>query len=327
MGVLREFLERNMGEFFHDESFPVKPTSRYISIVLLRKTESEAILRTDEGITQEVVTLGIEDKEKASRVIFTKRKAIASERRKGREFLRLHDLIKDTCNINGSMCGECVDCLVYGYAAAEKGESAAGGLKSRVLAENAYSILPVSEITDVRTINALSEMETMSEPDKEGKLQMRESLASNEYIRPETHFVDVETLRDIRPAEFVYVLGNILRTRRYGAVSSRMGKVKNKVIAIVASDSEPFSCLELTKMAWDRLDPSERSHPLDDQSIENALLDSVKAVLGHHPGKYRLFTDQELGELLKLVVEGYENPDVELTDMIRNLKGLKPAEG
>ena len=325
--VLKEFLEKNFGGFFHDESFPVKPTSKYISIVFLRKTESEAIFRTDEGITQEMVTLGIEDKNKASRVIFTKRKAIASERRKGREFLRLYGLIDDSCNINGTMCGKCADCLVYGYAAAERGESAAGGLKSRVLAENAYSILPVSEITDVRTINALSEMETMSEPDKEGKLQMRESLASNEYIKPETHFVDVETLRDIRPAEFVYVLGNILRTRRYGAVSSRMGKMKNSIVAIVASDSEPFSCLELTKMVWDRLEQSMRSHPLDDQLVEDALLDSMKTVLEDHPGKYQLFTDQELGELLNLVTEAYENPSVELIDMIKNLKGLKAMEG
>lgn len=325
--ALREFLEENFGAFFHDESFPVKPTSRYISIVLLRKTESEVIFRTDEGITQEMVTLGIEDKGKASRVIFTKRKAIAAERRKGREFLRLHDLIEETCNINGSMCGKCVDCLVYGYAAAEKGESAAGGLKSRVLAENAYSILPASEITDVRTINALSEMETMSQPDEEGNLQMRESLTSNEYVKPETHFVDLETLRDIRPAEFVYVLGNILRTRRYGAVSSRMGKIKNSIVAIVASDSEPFSCLELTKMVWDRLEPSVRSHPLDDRLVEEALLESVKTVLEHHPGKHRLLTDTNLQELLRLVTEAYENPENELIKMIGDLKGLKTAEG
>ncbi|HCZ06065.1 MAG TPA: type I-D CRISPR-associated protein Cas7/Csc2 [Thermotogae bacterium] len=325
--ALKEFLEENLGDFFHDETFPIKPTSRYISIVLLRKTESEAIFRTDEGITQEMVTLGVVDEKKASRVIFSKRKAIAVERRKGREFLRLHNLIKEACNINGSMCGECMDCLVYGYAAAERGGSAAGGLKSRVLAENAYSILPASEITDVRTINALSEMETMSEPNDKGELQMRESLASNEYVKPETHFVDLETLRDVRPAEFVYVLGNILRTRRYGAVSSRMGKIKNNIVAIVASDSEPFSCLELTKMVWDRLEPSMRSHPLDDRLVEEALLDSAKTILEHHPGRYQLFTDQKLGELLKLVTEAYENPSVELIDMIKNLKGLKAVEG
>ncbi|HBT25677.1 MAG: CRISPR-associated protein Csc2 [Thermotogota bacterium] len=325
--ALRGFLEENFGGFFHDEAFPVKPTGRYISIVLLRKTESEAIFRTDEGITQEMITLGIEDKSKASRVIFSKRKAIAMERRKGRELLRLHDLIKETCNINGSMCGECADCLVYGYAAAGKGESAAGGLKSRVLAENAYSILPASEITDVRTINALSEMETMSEPDEKGELQMRESLASNEYVKPETHFIDVETLRDVRPAEFVYVLGNILRTKRYGAISSRMGKIKNSIVAIVTSDSEPFSCLELTKMVWDKLEPSVRSHPLDDRLVEEALLQSVETVLEHHPGNYRLFSGQKLQELLQLVKEAYENPEVELIDMIKNLSGLKAAKG
>ncbi|MCD6239013.1 MAG: type I-D CRISPR-associated protein Cas7/Csc2 [Thermotogae bacterium] len=324
---LKAFLEETLGEFFHGDSFPVKPTSKYIAIVLLRKTESEAIFRTDEGITQEVVNLGIVNKEKASRVVFTKRKAIASERRKGREFLRLHGLIDDSCNINGTMCGNCADCLVYGYAAAAGGESAAGGLKSRVLAENAYSILPASEVTDVRTINALSEMETMSEPDEKGRLQMRESLASNEYVKPETHFVDVETLRDIRLPEFVYVMGNILRTRRYGAVSSRMGKMKNTVVTIVASDSEPFSCLELTKMVWDRLNPSSRYHLLDDEPVRNALLSSVKEVLESYPGKCKTLEGEELEKLLKVVIEAYEKPEEELVNMIKDLKGLKAEEG
>lgn len=156
---------------------------------------------------------------------------------------------------------------------------------------------------------------------------MRESLASNEYVKPETHFIDVETLRDVRPAEFVYVLGNILRTKRYGAISSRMGKIKNSIVAIVTSDSEPFSCLELTKMVWDKLEPSVRSHPLDDRLVEEALLQSVETVLEHHPGNYRLFSGQKLQELLQLVKEAYENPEVELIDMIKNLSGLKAAKG
>lgn len=321
-------------KFFHPEDFPKGPTGRFISIILLRKSESELVLRTDEGITKELVRLGFKDHEVKSRVVFSKRKVTAVERRSGREFLRLHGLLTD-CAINAAMCGQCPDCLLYGFAAAEKGSKSKGSLKSRILTENAYSILPASEITDERTFNALSELETMTDVGEEGKLKMRESISSPEYIKPEAHFVDIETFRDVRLAEFVYGIGNILRTSRYGAISSRMGKVKNEIVAIVAADAEPFSALQLVKSLWDELEPEKRRHPLDDGVVREKLEEVVRKLFSEVPADKVLIinpknrdsntpSNSPLQEFLEAVKAIYEAP--EETGFIEALKGLKKIE-
>lgn len=324
-------------KFFHPEDFPKGPTGRFISVVLLRKSESELVLRTDEGITKEFVHLGFNDGEAKSRVVFSKRKVTAVERRSGREFLRLHGLLTD-CAINAAMCGQCPDCLLYGFAAAEKGGESKGSLKSRILTENAYSILPASEITDERTFNALSELETMMDINEKGELEMRESLSSLEYVKPETHFVDIETFRDVRLAEFVYGIGNILRTSRYGAISSRMGRVKNEIVAIVAADAELFSALQLVKSLWDKLDPQERNHPLSDSVVQEKLGKVVQELFKEVPAEKILIdnsglrsphgetrsSNSPLQKFLEAVRAIYENP--EETGFIEALKGLKKIE-
>lgn len=329
-----------MGEFFYPEEFPTRPTGRFINVIVLRKSESELVLRTDEGLTEELVHLGLQRQEVKSRVVFSKRKVTAVERRSGREFLRLYGLLED-CAINASMCGRCVDCLLYGFAAAGKGEESRGSLKSRVLTENAYSILPASEITDERTFNALSEMEIMMDVTEKGELEMRESLSSLEYVKPETHFVDIETFRDARLAEFIYGIGNILRASRYGAISSRMGKVKNEIVAIVAADTEPFSALQLVQSLWDRLDPQERDHPLNENLVRGKLEEIVQELFERAPARKVLIdrsrisiqgqdasgSTSPLQDLLEGVRSLYEDPEkTGFVEALRNLKGLSNSQ-
>lgn len=316
--------------FFHPEDFPIFPTARFINIVLLRKSESEMILRTDEGITKELTQMGYRDCDVKARVVFTRRKAVAPERRTGREFLRSYGIIGDNCSINASMCGRCPDCIVYGFAAAEKGGQSQGSLKSRVFTEDAYSILPADLITDIRTLNALSEMETMMDVEKSDDekmtLQMRQSLSPVEYIKPEVHFVDIETLRDIREVEFVYVLGNILRTTRYGATSSRMGKVSNKIVAIVAAETELFSTLQLTKMLWDSLKQgsSQMEHPLREDILMQELTNIIEKSLETVPSKYVLIKGEELSQLISEVAEIYRKPErtEQFVNALKQLKGI-----
>ena len=57
------------------------------------------------------------------------------------------------------------------------------------------------------------------------------SINEDEYVLPETHFLDIETLKDVTPGELQYVIGNILRSSRYGAISSRLGRVRNTLAA------------------------------------------------------------------------------------------------
>src|SRR5258708_17623059 len=47
------------------------------------------------------------------------------------------------------------------------------------------------------------------------------SINEDEFVVPETHFLDIETLKDVTVGELQYVIGNVLR-------SSRMGKIDRK---------------------------------------------------------------------------------------------------
>src|SRR5438477_5373753 len=147
------------------------PRGRYVSLLIIRKTESETIFRTEgsgEGLVKEIVLAGVK-KENATpmrRVVISKRKQTAVERRTGRELLREHDLLKMAavskteqrlCALNtNAPCGKCIDCMLYGFAV-----GGGGAQKSRVMTDDAYSIGPVAQVTGRRTFNATFDNGTM----------------------------------------------------------------------------------------------------------------------------------------------------------------------
>ena len=229
------------------------PQGHFVTLVLVRKTESETIFRTEgsgEDLVKETVMAGRRAQQPIRRVVISKRKQTAVERRQGRDLLRAHGLLTTegagACIFNtANPCGRCIDCMVYGFAV-----GTGGAQKSRVLTDDAFSIAPSSQITDRRQFNALFDNSTMRSP-VDGKAST--SIGTDEYVRPETHFLDMETLKDVTPAELEYVVGNILRSTRYGAISSRLGRVKNDLAALILSDCELFSNLELTQAVYDLL--------------------------------------------------------------------------
>ena len=107
------------------------------------------------------------------------------------------------------------------------------------------------------------------------------SINEDEYVLPETHFLDIETLKDVTAGELQYVIGNILRSSRYGAISSRLGKVHNTLVGIVFSDTELFSNLELTQAVYDTLlgDKDELDFPLYDHEVFQAVQDAADVLL------------------------------------------------
>src|SRR5437764_8947262 len=130
------------------------PRGRYVSLLIVRKTESETIFRTEgsgEGLVKETVIAGVEHANPIRRVVISKRKQTAVERRTGREVLREHDLLKkDTkgqiCALNtNAPCGKCIDCMLYGYAV-----GGGGAQKSRVITDDAFSLGPVAQVTGRR---------------------------------------------------------------------------------------------------------------------------------------------------------------------------------
>lgn len=264
------------------------PQGRYVNLILVRRIESEAIFRTEgsgEPLSKEFVHAGLEGDEIIQRVVISKRKQTAVERRTGRQLLRAHDLLfakdakSEICSLNrNNPCEKCMDCMIYGYAA-----GGGGAQKSRVVTDDAFSLHAAGTVTDLKQFNALFDNSTMRDPET-GRAST--SIGTDEYVKPESIFLDIETLRDVTADEFRYVLGNVLRSTRYGAISSRIGKVKNVVAGVVFSDCELFSNLELTQAVYDLLrnGEAEPDFPVGMSvvvdTVQSATETLAKAVIG-----------------------------------------------
>src|SRR5260370_20701564 len=73
-----------------------------------------------------------------------------------------------------------------------------------------------------------------------------------------------------------------MRSERYGAISSRIGKVQNKIVGVVFSDCELFSNLELTQHVYDQLKPQDKAElpfPLGDTEVEQAVVASIDSLI------------------------------------------------
>jgi CRISPR-associated protein Csc2 len=195
--------------------------------------------------------------------------------------------------------------MLYGYAV-----GGGGAQKSRVMTDDAYSIAPVSQVTAKRTFNATFDNSTMRNP-LTGAAST--SINEDEYVLPETHFLDIETLKDVTVGELQYVIGNILRSSRYGAISSRLGRVRNTLAAMIFSDTELFSNLELTQQVYDILlkgSDQELPFPLSDQAVLDAVHEAsnelLKRVVGRVPVVVR---DAVLEQVIDETIALYRDND------------------
>ena len=307
------------------------PQSRYLTLIVLRKAESEMIFRTEgsgEGLSRDSVHAGLENRDIISRVTISKRKQTAVERRTGRELLRQHNLLfhaadsrgnreeveDNICALNRNKpCGICADCMIYGYAV-----GGGGAQKSRVITDDAFSILPYQTVTAKRTFNALYDNNTMRDPVTG---QPSSSIQEDEYVKPETLFIDMQTLKDLTADEIHYVIANVLRSRRYGAISSRLGKMRNALVGAIFSDCEIFSNLELTQSVYDRLGSEGRQFPLDENKVESVITDAVSALTGEVIGSVQPLTESELAGLIGEIQQIFTSPD-EVKGLLDNITAL-----
>lgn len=301
------------------DTYTNNPQGRYVSLFLVRRIESEAIFRTEgsgEAQNKEFVHAGLQDPTLIRRVVISKRKQTAAERRTGRELLRRSDLLyqgKDgPCALNtNNPCEQCIDCMVYGYAA-----GGGGAQKSRVITDDAFSLHPASTVTDVRTFNAPFEDGTPWDREQEERMT---GLGADEYVKPEAVFLEIETLKDMTADEVRYVLGNLLRTARYGAISSRIGKVRNILVGVAFSDCELFSNLELTQAAYDRLkgDGDELEFPLEIEAVIAAVRDVAPALSERVVGQVVWMPKDEVETLTDELVALYSDPEATATMLSR----------
>lgn len=285
------------------ETYSAYPRGRFVSLLLLRHVESEAIFRTEgsgEPLNKEFVFAGQRpgQAELIQRVVISKRKQTAVERRMGRELLREHDLLLPAgkegrpCSLNtNNPCEHCVDCMVYGYAA-----GGGGAQRSRVITDDAFSLHPAPTVIGTRQFNALFDNSTMRNPETGDPST---SIGTDEYVRPETLFFDIETLKDVTPDELRYVLGNVLRSTRYGAISSRIGKVRNQLVGVAFSNCELFSNLEWVQHSYEQLRGASREpdFPLHTSTVANAARAAADQLRSRVVGRVEWLSGDELGAL------------------------------
>jgi CRISPR-associated protein Csc2 len=322
---------------FH-EQVPRYRHNRYVQIVTLRETKSHAIFTT-EGRTLDVERLqaGITTRDQIDRVVMYKRKQIAPERRTGKALLRDLNILVDAdtgkkekgnkqkrsdCQIMGASCGRCPDCILYGYAAVKD----AGSQRARVLTDSGFVVRHIPQVMRDIKLNAIQD--TIA-----GGIA-GSAFANRENVLPQIFIPTVETLLDVTGMEFLYVLGNILKTTRYGAESNREGFIRNHILAIHFSDVELFSNLELTQHYYDVIAEVSNGTMPDylslDQFIDNwsQVEDrSLSLVVGR---KQKVV---ELDELLSGIRSLYEDK-VQLSNMLQKLdqdvqqyvKDVKPKD-
>lgn len=304
------------------------PRGRHISLFILRRIESEAIFRTEgsgEPLTKEFVHLGLDSDDLEQRVVISKRKQTAVERRTGRELLRHHELLGSTdagpCALNrNNPCEVCLDCMIYGYAA-----GGGGAQRSRVITDDAFSLHPAPTITATRTFNAPFDDGTPWVRDEQRRMT---GLGEDEYVKPEATFLDIETLKDVTADEFRYVVGNVLRSTRYGAISSRIGKVKNTLVATAFSDCELFSNLEWTQQTYDRLlqaqeDQTALDFPLQERVVIAATQEVAGMLQKRVVGRVTFLSNEEMVTLVEEIGDLYSDEEA-VKAMLAQTTGMYP---
>lgn len=277
---------------FFPASLPPRPTGHYAHIVLLRETDSYALFQTDGELNTARVQAGVRRAELITRITMFKRKQTTPERLIGRELLRRYGLVsaeqaaegKDrkadergvavdraglpVCDYNVDFCKQCPDCISYGFAIGDGGSE-----KSKVYSDTAYSLSAFDASHEAFTLNAPYEGGTMS---RKGEVTSR--INEQDHVRPQTLFPSVITVRDLTAPLFMYVLGNVLRARRYGAQTTRTGTMTNHLLGIVLADGEVFSNLHFTQQLYDVLAERGVIDPAQPVPV-GAALDAARALV------------------------------------------------
>jgi CRISPR-associated protein Csc2 len=280
---------------FHSD-IPKLPMGKYAHIITLRETNSFALFQTDGELNICRVSLGRTEAtaNPGTRIVLFKRKQSTPERLTGRELLRRYGLVEECKYNTEKFCKRCPDCIYYGFAIGDSGSE-----RSKVLVDSAFSITGYDMSHQQFTFNAPSENGTMSEDGK-----MKTALGEQDYVLPQVYFPSVVTIKDPTEAEFIYVLNNVLRTKRYGAQNTRTGTVVNHITGIVFSDGEIFSNLQLTQAVYDVLSPEQPAKtPLAQSAVLSAMQEVVPTLLRDDGVVFQLIADEHLNSLLQEVTQ------------------------
>lgn len=276
----------NLNQHAFPSQVPPKPSGFYAHIVMLRVTESYPLFQTDGELNTARVNAGSSGSSTITRLTMFKRKQTTPERLVGRELLRHYGFIsgdrvetsneKATTDANGlpldeynvRFCQWTPDAVAYGYAIGD-----AGSERSKVLSDTGYSITPYDDSHEAFTLNGPYESGSMSQ---RGDVTSR--INEQDHVVPQVIFPTVLTTRDLTWPLFRYVLNNVMRTKRYGAQTTRTGRMENRILAIVVCDGEIFSNLKFTQRLYDALVAAKAICPPDPVNPSTAAAVATKLI-------------------------------------------------
>ncbi|QLE51431.1 type I-D CRISPR-associated protein Cas7/Csc2 [Nostoc sp. C057] len=266
-------------KFFQTE-IPYKPMGKYVHFLTIRITESYPLFQTDAELNKARVRAGVKDKTTISRLSMFKRKQSTPERLVGRELLRNYGLMTaEECEYNVNFAMDNPDCIIYGFAIGDSGSE-----KSKVVVDTAFSITAFDESHETFTLNAPYENGTMASKGENGSKpgEVTSRINQQDHIRPQVFFPSIVTLKDPTEASFLYVFNNILRTRHYGAQTTRTGRVRNELIGVVFADGEITSNLRWTQAIYDQMKANNTLNapdPLDEDDVITAAKNAIEALM------------------------------------------------
>lgn len=273
------FLKTVPAKLFKTE-IPYKPMGKYAHFLTIRITESYPLFQTDGELNKARVRAGVKDKATISRLSMFKRKQSTPERLVGRELLRNYGLMTaEECEYNVSFAMDNPDCIIYGFAIGDSGSE-----KSKVVVDTAFSITAFDESHETFTLNAPYENGTMASKGENGSKpgEVTSRINQQDHIRPQVFFPSIVTLKDPTEASFLYVFNNILRTRHYGAQTTRTGRVRNELIGVVFADGEITSNLRWTQAIYDQMQAQNSINPpdpLDEDDVMTAAKSAIEALM------------------------------------------------
>lgn len=282
------FLKTVDAKFFHTE-IPYKPMGKYVHFLTIRITESYPLFQTDGELNKARVRAGIDNKNTISRLSMFKRKQSTPERLVGRELLRNYGLMTaKECEYNVEFAMNNPDCIIYGFAIGDSGSE-----KSKVVVDTAFSITAFDESHETFTLNAPYENGTMASKgegnSKPGEITSR--INQQDHIRPQVFFPSIVTLKDPTEAGFLYVFNNILRTRHYGAQTTRTGRVRNELIGVIFADGEITSNLRWTQAIYDVMKANNTLNSPDPLDEDEVILAGKTAIEGLMNQEFIVHTD------------------------------------
>ena len=117
-----------------------------------------------------------------------------------------------------------------------------------------------------------------------------------------------------------------MRSTRYGAISSRIGKVQNQIVGIALSDCELVSNLEWTQAAYDILrgEADEPDFPLHLETVQQVAAQTLTALSEDVVGSVTLLPQADVEALLAEMKSLYGD-ETAVTNLLKTATSAYPG--